>query len=60
MATSVNKDTRLAGNISSGGELGRQNNLQKIAQKKAQVRSFPKNKKLEKMGIYSSCKVRST
>ncbi|XP_077555533.1 gcn5 acetyltransferase [Haemaphysalis longicornis] len=41
---------------SSGGEPNRQNNLQRIAQKKAQVKSWPLNKKLEKLAIYSSCK----
>ncbi|XP_076348623.1 gcn5 acetyltransferase isoform X2 [Tachypleus tridentatus] len=41
---------------SSGGESNRQNNLQRIAQKKAQVKSWPRNKKLEKLAIYSSCK----
>ncbi|KAH6939019.1 hypothetical protein HPB50_015607 [Hyalomma asiaticum] len=41
---------------SSGGEPNRQNNLQRIAQKKAQVKSWPLNKKLEKLAVYSSCK----
>ncbi|ESO96746.1 hypothetical protein LOTGIDRAFT_143660 [Lottia gigantea] len=32
------------------------NNAQRIAQKKQQVTSFPRNKKLEKLAVYSSCK----
>ncbi|KAK7005041.1 histone acetyltransferase KAT2B [Biomphalaria glabrata] len=32
------------------------NNLQRIAQKKMLVRSFPRNKKLEKLAVYSTCK----
>lgn len=31
----------------------------RIAVKKAQLRSSPRPKKLEKLGVYSSCKVRS-
>ncbi|XP_031549392.1 histone acetyltransferase KAT2A-like, partial [Actinia tenebrosa] len=31
-------------------------NLQRIAQKKEQVKSFTRRKKLEKLGVYSSCK----
>jgi len=42
---------------SNGGDTGRPNNLQRIAQKKQQVRQFPRNKKLEKLAVYSSCKV---
>ena len=38
-------------------ESGRLNNLQRIAQRKQQVRSFPLSKKLEKLAVYSSCKV---
>ena len=34
-----------------------QNSIQKIKQKKEQVKSFPRTKKLEKLGVYSSCKV---
>jgi len=33
-----------------------QNSIQKIKQKKEQVKSFPRTKKLEKLGVYSSCK----
>ena len=43
--------------VSNGGDTGRPNNLQRIAQKKQQVRQFPRNKKLEKLAVYSSCKV---
>ena len=39
------------------GESGRLNNLQRIAQRKQQVRNFPMSKKLEKLAVYSSCKV---
>ena len=42
---------------STTGEMSRPNNLQRIAQKKAMVRSYPRNKKLEKLAVYSSCKV---
>ncbi|XP_071803239.1 histone acetyltransferase KAT2A-like [Asterias amurensis] len=38
------------------GEISRPMNLQRIAQRKTQVRNYPKTKKLEKLGIYSSCK----
>ena len=41
----------------SMAESARPNNLQRIAQKKQQVRSYPRNKKLEKLAVYSSCKV---
>lgn len=37
-------------------ESSRQNNLQRIAQKKAHVKSWPRSKKLEKLAVYSSCK----
>jgi hypothetical protein len=40
------------------GEMSRPNNLQRIAQKKSQVRNFSRTKKLEKLAVYSSCKVR--
>lgn len=32
-------------------------NLQRIAQKKEQVKAYTRRKKLEKLGVYSSCKV---
>ncbi|XP_064648356.1 histone acetyltransferase KAT2A-like isoform X2 [Lineus longissimus] len=38
------------------GEMSRPNNLQRIAQKKSQVRNFSRTKKLEKLAVYSSCK----
>ena len=41
----------------STGEMSRPNNLQRIAQKKAIVRSYSRTKKLEKLAVYSSCKV---
>ena len=51
--------SRSAPGVSNGGDTGRPNNLQRIAQKKQQVRQFPRNKKLEKLAVYSSCKVRA-
>ncbi|XP_076105543.1 histone acetyltransferase KAT2A-like [Mytilus galloprovincialis] len=44
---------------STTGEMSRPNNLQRIAQKKAMVRGYPRNKKLEKLAVYSSCKSES-
>lgn len=42
----------------AGGEgAGRVSNVQRIQQKKAQVRAWPRDKKLEKLAIYSSCRV---
>ena len=38
-------------------ELTRPSNIQRILQKKAQVKAYPRLKKLEKLGVYSSCKV---
>ena len=38
-------------------EIARPNNFQKIAQKKMMVKSFPRQKKLEKLAVYNSCKV---
>lgn len=38
-------------------ELNRPANLQRIAQRKAQIKTYPTRKKLEKLGVYSSCKV---
>uniref|UniRef100_T1JCV1 histone acetyltransferase n=1 Tax=Strigamia maritima TaxID=126957 RepID=T1JCV1_STRMM len=40
----------------STSDSSRQSNLQRIAQKKAQVKNWPRTKKLEKLSIYSSCK----
>ncbi|XP_076059998.1 gcn5 acetyltransferase [Oratosquilla oratoria] len=40
----------------SGETTGRISNVQRIQQKKAQVRAWPRDKKLEKLAIYSSCK----
>ena len=34
----------------------RQSNLQRIQQRKQSVRNWPKEKKMEKLAIYSSCK----
>lgn len=39
------------------GEMSRPNNLQRIAQKKAMVKNYSRTKKLEKLAVYSSCKV---
>ncbi|EDO43844.1 predicted protein [Nematostella vectensis] len=41
-------------------EFSRPVNLQRIAQRKAQVKTYPRRKKLEKLGVYSSCKVEDT
>ena len=41
----------------SSTDTSRPNNLQRIAQKKQLVKSYPRNKKLEKLAVYSSCKV---
>ncbi|KAG1653006.1 Histone acetyltransferase KAT2A [Nymphon striatum] len=41
---------------SAKGESSRQSNLIRIAQKKRQVKTWPRSKKLEKLAIYSSCK----
>lgn len=40
------------------GELSRPANIQRITQKKNQVKAYPRQKKLEKLAVYSSCKVR--
>ncbi|XP_076445875.1 histone acetyltransferase KAT2A-like isoform X2 [Babylonia areolata] len=40
----------------STAEIARPNNFQRIAQKKMMVKSFPRNKKLEKLAVYSACK----
>ena len=62
----ANEDTARSGNDlaarpAAGGSIptdsSRPNNLQRIAIKKQQVRSFPRAKKLEKLAVYSSCKV---
>ncbi|CAH3176191.1 unnamed protein product, partial [Porites lobata] len=37
-------------------ELTRPVNLQRIVQRKAQIKTYPVRKKLEKLGVYSSCK----
>ena len=42
----------------SPSEFSRPANLQRIAQRKAQVKTYPRRKKLEKLGVYSHCKVR--
>lgn len=38
-------------------ELSRPTNIQRIQQKKSQVKTLPRSKKLEKLSVYSSCKV---
>ena len=40
----------------SGAPQQRQSNLQRIQQRKAAVKSWPLDKKLEKLAIYSACK----
>jgi len=49
--------TRNGQGSQQASESGRLNNLQRIAQRKQQVRSLPSSKKLEKLAVYSSCKV---
>lgn len=50
---------RSSSSSASGGmaDPGKANNLQRIQQKKHQIRRCPRNKKLEKLALYSSCKV---
>lgn len=38
---------------------GASSSQQRSVQRKAQVRAFPRAKKLEKLGIFSACKVRA-
>lgn len=59
-ATTTAHQEAPASRRSGSTESSRQNNLLRIAQKKAQVKTWPRSKKLEKLAIYSSCKVRST
>ena len=42
------------------GELSRPTNIQRIQQKKTQVKALSQVKKLEKLAVYSSCKVKLT
>ena len=42
------------------GELSRPTNIQRIQQKKTQVKALSRVKKLEKLAVYSSCKVNLT
>ena len=44
------------GGSSGGGDTGR-SLTQRVAQWKQQVRSYPRNRKVEKLAVYSSCKV---
>ena len=44
-------------NASGGVGANRLNNIQKIQLRKQQVRDWPHSKKLEKLAVYSSCKV---
>ncbi|XP_061430009.1 histone acetyltransferase KAT2B isoform X1 [Lethenteron reissneri] len=45
-----------AGSAVGPVEMSRAENLQRIAQRKAQVRGYAHSKKLEKLGVYSACK----
>ncbi len=61
MASMLSTAELSARNMPGGGstsEMSRPNNLQRIAQKKNQVRTYTRNKKLEKLAVYSSCKVK--
>ena len=53
---SENASTTLTSNA-NGGENVRVSNIQRVSQKKQLVKSYPKSKKLEKLAVYSSCKV---
>ncbi|XP_030841135.1 histone acetyltransferase KAT2A isoform X1 [Strongylocentrotus purpuratus] len=53
---SATESRRSSGSQLSPTEITRSVNLQRNAQRKSQVRSFPRTKKLEKLGVYSSCK----
>ncbi len=45
-----------AENGAENGQQQRKSNLQRIQQRKAAIRQWPKEKKIEKLAIYSSCK----
>src|SRR6266487_815382 len=45
-----------SGGRERGDQSTHQNNLQRIALKKQQNKSWPRTRKLEKLAIYSSCK----
>ena len=51
------QNTARASQSQGVGEIARPNNSQRIAQKKIMVKSFPRQKKLEKLAVYNSCKV---
>ena len=53
----VQNAARTSQNQGTTAEITRPNNFQRIAQKKMMVKSFPRNKKLEKLAVYSACKV---
>ena len=44
----------------TSSELVHPDNVQRIAQRKAQIKTYPVRRKLEKLGVYSSCKVKVT
>ena len=50
-------DTKVTPTAASNGDGGRMSNNQRVSQKKQLVKSYPKHKKLEKLAVYSSCKV---
>ena len=59
LATSTNSSdtTKRPGTTQiTSSELSRPVNLQRIAQRKAQIKTYPIRKKLEKLDVYSSCK----
>ncbi|GFO12454.1 histone acetyltransferase [Plakobranchus ocellatus] len=55
-STNAAKPSSNPTNSTAATELSKTNNFQKIAKKKMMVRNFPRNKKLEKLAVYSSCK----
>ena len=62
MAENSNQSTNTTGNPpvpANGVGTIRLNNIQKIQLRKQQAREWPLSKKLEKLAVYSSCKVMS-
>lgn len=56
MSSSAASPSAADASASSDANRQRQSNLQRIQQRKQALRSWPIDKKLEKLAIYSSCK----
>ncbi|XP_068224274.1 histone acetyltransferase KAT2A isoform X2 [Palaemon carinicauda] len=56
VATAAAGGSQGAAGGGTGEPVGRVSNVQRIQQKKAHVRAWPRDKKLEKLAIYSSCR----